>query len=489
MACKLWPWTPDCRPNPLRRPVRRVVMILFASAAFQRGLVAADLTFDVNLASLTGHNTSAFPEYNQSNFPKNFGTTSYVSRTETVEIDPAKMDRSMMPVTPGHVSGTDVHTLIPSRPDLRWFAHLMPWYGAADQPIDIGLDCDTDAYVKSLIADLMNRGFNGVMVCWNGKTSRSDSIARRIQAHLKTLPAGKFTFLILMDEGLVNNQPNKQQVLEEAVTHCNENYFGDPNYEREDGKPILMFFGVRGSLGSAKAMAAAKAAGGGDMVWAEVGTRYLNESWQDQCYDWSSDYKDGVDPADPYKLSEVKNFYSIVKPSPKKAIGAMCASFNGTLTGRAEWSLGKHLPSDNGRCLLVRAQTINQDIPPNVTRMQWVTWNDWPEGSAVEPGIENDAKVTAKVKEATLNWTVTGGTGDESTIDHYEIYASVDGVNAAKLGSVPAGTHSFDLASVEGFASETTYHLTVVAVGKPCIRNHASKAVEYRIAARSGDGD
>ncbi len=460
-------------------------MILSAAAILAGEACAAGLKFDVKLDSLTEHNTSASPNYNQTNFPKNFGNTSYVSRTKTVEIDPAKMDRSMMPVSPGHVSGMDVHKLIPSRPDLRWFVHLMPWYGAADQPIDIGLDCDTDAYVKSLVTDLMNRGFNGVIVCWNGKTSRSDSIARRIQSYLRRFPARRFTFLILMDEGLTNGIPIAQrgQALEEAVKYCKEKYFSDPNYEMEAGKPMLLFFGVRGSLGSEEAMAKAKTVNGGAMVWAEVGRRYLNEAWQDQCYDWASDNKNGVDPSDPYNLNEVKGFYSDVKMSPKKAIGSMCASFNGTNTGKLEWSLGKHLPSDNGKCLLVRAKTINRIIPPNVTRMQWVTWNDWPEGSAVEPGIENDAKVTARIEGSTLSWTVTTGTGDESTIDHYEIYASADGVNAAKLGSALPGEHSFDLESVNGFTSGTAYQIFVVAVGKPCIRDHAGRPVDYTFTA------
>ncbi|MDQ6868656.1 MAG: hypothetical protein M3178_09720 [Pseudomonadota bacterium] len=433
----------------------------------------------VTIASLTAHNTSAYSNYDQSHFPTNFGTTSYVSQTQTVTIDSAKMDRSMNPLTPGHVSRMDVHSLIPKRPELRWFAHLMPWYGASDQPIAIGLDVDTDAYVKALVTDLRNRGFNGVIIAWNGITSRSNSIALRIQSYLKTLPPGSFSYIILMDEGLVDGQTNKQSILENAVNYTKTQYFGDSNYEKEGGQPILMFFGVRNSLGSAAAMAAAKADTGGNMVWAESSANFLNEAWEDQGFDWTNDYPNGVNAADPYNLSAVKNFLSIVAGYPqKKAFGAMTSGLNGTLTKSISWSLGKYFPRDSGAALIQRAQTINANIPGNVTRMQWVTWNDYPEGSAVEPGIENDVTVTAGVQGSTLNWTYTSGTGDESTIDHYEVYASTANINAAYLGSVPAGIHSFPLGS-SGLTSGTFYHIIIVAVGKPCIRDHVNNNVSF----------
>src|SRR5436853_449315 len=76
------------------------------------------LNFNVTLASLTNHNTSATPAYNQANFAANFGTTTWVNGT-TMPVDPTKMDESLNPITPGHVSKVDVHTLIPNRPDLR----------------------------------------------------------------------------------------------------------------------------------------------------------------------------------------------------------------------------------------------------------------------------------------------------------------------------------------------------------------------------------
>ena len=462
---------------------RATVCLVFAVSA---NLCNAELVYNISLASLTGHNTSASPNYSQGYFPKNFGTTSYVTKSQTITIDPAQMDRSMHPVSPGHVSAMDVHTLIPSRPDLRWFAHLMTWWsGPGGRPFDIGINMDTPDYTKALLTDLKNRGFDGVIVCWNGKDTRSDRIARNIQAYLQAHPISGFTFIILVDKGTVNGKKFPQQKLQDAVEYCKGQYFPDPNYEREEGKPILMFYGIRAVLDD-EVMTAVKTATGGNMVWVSNSARDIAKTWLDQPYAWHDHFPNGVNPTDPYNLYWVRNFYNKVISNPqKKAFGAMASSFNATLTelkdgipGRG-WALGGYLPSGHGACLVKRAELINAIIPKNVTRMQWVTWNDWAEGTAVEPGIENDVTVTGRVEGSTLRWTYTSGTGDESTIDHYEIYASKDGINAADLGSVPVGTHSFNLGSVNGLSIGVPYLVTIVAVGKPCIRDHASKTVMY----------
>jgi len=468
------------------------ILALALFAISPHAAFAGEIKFDVNLASLTAHNTSASPEYNPSRFPKNFGTSSFVSRTKTVEIDPSKMDLSMHPTTPGHVSGVDVHTLIPSRPDLRWFAHLMGWWGSG-KPFDIGVDMDSDAYIKTLITDMINRGFNGVIVCWNSPGSRDDRILRRIQAYLKTRPPGSFSYIVLIDQGLIDKLPTteaQKKRLEEAIAYYREHYFADPNYEREDGKPILMFYGVRAFFdkvaGSAARAAAAlsevKAASGGDMIWADVHPSYLHEAWEDQTFDWHDAHSNGPNPDDPYNLKGIKHFYESVKDSGKKAIGAMSAGYNGTLSKLdGSWALGGHLPQDNGKCLVERARFIDSILPANVTHMQWVTWNDWAEGTAIEPGIENNIEVSGSIEGTTLNWGVSGGTGDESTINHYDVYATEDGVNAALLKSVPVGTRSLDLASIEGLKRGNAYKVMVIAVGKPCIRNHGSDMIAYSV--------
>ena len=70
--------------------------------------VGFGVSFNVPLTSLTNHNTSANAAYNQSNYGANFGTTTWVNvdpyPTGTqAPVNPSLMDKSLNPITPGHV--------------------------------------------------------------------------------------------------------------------------------------------------------------------------------------------------------------------------------------------------------------------------------------------------------------------------------------------------------------------------------------------------
>ena len=434
------------------------------------------LNFNVTLGSLTNHNTSSYAAYNQANFAANFGSSTWVNQNGTTNaVDPTKMDESLNPITPGHVSKTDVHTLIPSRPDLRWFAHATPWFGGGSH-ISIGLNNNTTKYVAAMIADMKNRGFNGVVIDWYGQTSSTDGVVQKIKSYLAGIPGNTFSYIIMVDKGVQGGTSTNNLVTQ--IQYCQSQYFSDTNYEHEPlatGKPILMFFGVRTALGSA-AMSDLKVESGGNMVWVEQGTGYLSESWEDECFEWTQQFNSGVNPSDPFNLAGVTGDYSGIRTSGKKAFGAMCGNFNGTLTKSVGWSMGKYLPSSNGVCVVQRAATINSSIPANMTRMQWTTWSDWEEGTQVESGIENNFALTGQVNATNvLSWTIAAG--DERTIDHYEIYASTNGGNAALLGSVRTGLYQTNLSQI-GLAPGS-YQLYVDAVAKPCIRDHISQPVSY----------
>ncbi len=451
-----------------------IILCLLAQATTVFGL-----SFNVPLASLTNHNTSANAAYSQANFAANFGTTSWVNQNgTTIAVDPTRMDESLNPITPGHVSKTDVHTLIPRRPDLRWFAHATPWFGTSSH-INIGLNNNTASYVAAMITDMKNRGFNGVVIDWYGSTDSTDGVTQKIKSYLASLTNNTFTYIIMVDKGVKGGTGTNN--LQTQIQYCQNQYFTDPNYEHEpltNGMPILMFFGVRSAIG-ATAMAGVKAFTGGQMVWVEQGTSYLSESWEDESFQWTDEFDTGVNASDPFNLSAVTSQFTTIKNSGKKAFGAMCSQFNGTLTKSVGWSEGKYLPSSNGLCLVQRAGVINFQIPSNMTRMQWPTWSDWEEGTEVEAGIENNYAVTGLVNTSNLlSWTITAG--DERTIDHYEIYAASNGVNAAFLGSVPNGVHQTNLNQV-GLAPGS-YQLYIDAIGKPCIRDHLSPPVSYVIS-------
>ena len=428
-------------------------------------------TSHVAIADLVGHNTSASPTYDRAHFAANFGTTSWVSQSgQTITIDPAQEDMSLNPVTPGHVSNVDVHSLLPSRPDLRWFAHVVPWFGNGSH-IDIGLTENTAAYAASLLEDVHRRGFDGVVIDWYGQNSFEDQATLQMQTYLHQHPELGLKLIIMIDKGVANLS---QAVLSQQLHYLESQSFGDSIYELENGQPIVMFFGVTDKLG-ATVMSAVKSSDGGNQVWVLEGSGALSESFDDQAFDWANVYTSGPNATDPYDLSGFSSYYANVSSSSKHAFGAMLAGFNGTLTKTTAWSKGKYIPRDHGACLVARAARLAQVIPANVTRMQWVTWSDWEEGSQVEGGVENDVAIAAQVTGAALTWTTSGGTGDESTIDHYAIYASNDGANATLLGSVPTGTHTFSLAG----ACLPHGTVAVIAVGKPMIRDHASVWIYY----------
>jgi hypothetical protein len=441
-----------------------------ASTSFSTAGSMGSCGTPVSINSLTAHNTSAYPAYDHVHFPANVGTKTWVStNADTITIDENKMDLSENPVTPGHVSNVDVHSLIPSRPDLRWFAHVVPWFGGTSH-VNIGLDNNTAAYAASLVQDVARRGFDGIVIDWYGEGSEEDQATLKIQSYLDAHPELGLKLILMIDKGVANLS---QSVLVTQLHYMATQYFHDSIYELEGGKPLVMFFGVEAKVGAA-AMAAVKASDGGGQVWVLEGQGALADSYADQVFDWANVYTSGPNATDPYNLGALASFHGAVAKSQKHAFGGMMAGFNGMLTHSVAWSQGKYIPRGHGACLVKRAAKIAQVIPANVTRMQWVTWSDWEEGTQVETGVANDIAVTATQQAGVLHWTVSGGTGDESTIDHYDVYVSSDGSSASLVGSVPVGTHAFTL-------GQCTAHGTaaVIAVGKPMIRNASSAWVAF----------
>ena len=134
--------------------------------------------------------------------------------------------------------------------------------------------------------------------------------------------------------------------------------------------------------------------------------------------------------------------------------------------------------------------------------IQAVTWNDYDEGTQIETGIDNCVSaITASVSGNPFSWQVSfatradGSSGDDSTIDRFNIYDSSDGENLTLAAAIcnlggdsatndhlcpdmGAATRSTDLKAL--LPGSAVHKIYVQAVGKPSIQNHViAEALNY----------
>jgi hypothetical protein len=108
------------------------------------------------------------------------------------------------------------------------------------------------------------------------------------------------------------------------------------------------------------------------------------------------------------------------------------------------------------------------------------TWSDYEEGSQIETGIENDLSFSAaSITSTNLNWTVTGGIGDERTIFAYRVIRSSDGKFGKYVGTVAPGVGTFDLTTATDLEAGKTYDLYLEAVGINSVRSKFSNKMVY----------
>ena len=426
------------------------------------------------LAAEIGHNTSANPAYNRFNFPSNFSGTTWVNSTGTTfGVDSTKYDDSFNPITPCHVSPDDIHSLFPGYSG-NIYAHIVPWWrlGGGGGHIDIGVNNDSTAWVNSATTDMQARGFNGIIIDWYGSGRYEDTVTLLLKDRVAAMTG--FTYCIMIDHGSYATTAD----LEAELHYIDATYFGTAGYLANSGNPVVMFFGTVAGVD----YAAAKASISTVMYWVFQGPGSLSNAYADGCFDWVQPYSSGVDSSDPYNAAAANSFLTSVHSSAKGSIPCLAPGFNGYLTASVAWSKGKYMPRDSGKCWLSQAAVINANRPTNIIGIQVATWNDWEEGSEIESAIDNGITITTSGTGTIVNWSVAGGTGDETTISTYKLLASTDGINVTVLGTVAkGGTNSFDLNTIFGWGS-AAYTIYVVAVGRSCIRNQVNGLLSYTLA-------
>src|ERR1700719_4543033 len=153
---------------------------------------SAQVAVNTTLAAYTGHNTSANAAYNKTTYPAGFTGTTWIDTSRTTMVVNSNLsDDSLVPITPCHVSPISVKTLIPAYTG-KWYAHMTNWFGtgsstAAPNHMDIGVDCDTTAWVTSALNDMQARGFDGCILDWYGSTNYVDKPTLLLKTQIATM--------------------------------------------------------------------------------------------------------------------------------------------------------------------------------------------------------------------------------------------------------------------------------------------------------------
>lgn len=373
----------------------------------------------------------------------------------------------------GNVSKLPLRSLLYGGANTKIYVTWLGWFGRSDH-MDVGYRSDDSGQIHRQVEDMISRGVQGAIADWYGPGDASIEAATQLLKKEAETHVGQFQFAIMEDGGALYSAAtaNGCDVTDQLIsdlTWVASQYESSPAYLRMNGRPVLFFFGVDAYYIDWNRVISSIP---GNPLLIFQGTDGLTRHLSDGGYSWVD--INSNDPFDP-ELAAQDSFYNATKQAPGRiAFGAAYTGFNDTL---ADWGTNRVI---NRHCGQTWLQTFSEaakfySSDHQLPAMQIATWNDYEEGTAIEPGIDNCVYLTPSQSGTTIHWDVNGG--DESTIDHYTVFISTDGTNLAKLADVPRGTHAFDLSRLN--LPPATYFVYVKATGEPSMQNKMSPAIAW----------
>ena len=375
----------------------------------------------------------------------------------------------------GNISKMPLNTLLYPGSNTAIYAHFMAWFGQSSH-MSVGYTSSDPVVVQKQVNDAISRGMAGFIEDWYGpNNSMPNNTLFALKAESERHP-GQFSFGITYDGGALNNcvaTPGcdlTQQTISD-LTYAWNNFEQSPAYMRLGGRPVLLFFDpdrygtlnwplIQSSVPGNPVLIFRNAGGfthtstAGSFAWIIIDTT--------NALNWNQTYLDG--------------FLSSAVSSPAQhAMAATYKGFNDTLAG---WTKNRIMSQQCGQVWLDTFNEIGRyySAAKQLESIQLVTWNDYEEGSELESGIDNCVSLNASVSNGVLSWTLSG---DEATVDHYNVFISKDGQNLMSLGDLPSGSRSLNLAGWN-FASGS-YNIYVKAIARASMTNKMSPAASYTV--------
>lgn len=357
----------------------------------------------------------------------------------------------------------------------KLYAHFMPWFGGSNH-MNVGYSSNNAAQVASQVADIMSRGMDGAIVDWYGPNFSTENNTTKLLRTEAEKQNGKFQFAVMEDVGALKSCANTAgcdvtaQMISDLTYACNA-YEVSPAYMRQNGRPMVFFFGVEAyTIDWSRVISGVP----GNPLFIQRNAGAFTSADFNGAFAWPAPNKSNpADMGDSY----LDNFYGTgVKNPAELSFGTGYKGFNDLL---ASWSADRITNQNCGQTFLNTIGQIAEYYSANreLFAVQLATWNDYEEGTELESGIDNCVSITASSSAQKVSWSITG---NANTVDHYTVFLSSDGVNLMTVADVPASQLAYDFS---GYAlAPGSYMVYVKAVGMPFMLNHMSATVPLTIA-------
>lgn len=376
---------------------------------------------------------------------------------------------------PGNVSKLPIRSLLYPGANTIIVVRFMPWFGDKGHR-EFGYHSDDQKQIERQVEDMLSRGIDGAVVDWYGPEAAFKNHVTELL--LREAERRGLKIAISEDSGALKDCQKAgcdlTGKLISDLRYVAEHFQQSSAYLRIGDRPLVTFFGLEKY----------------DIDWRRVRSQvpgnpmflFRNSGafdlpYGDGAYSWIA--PETAKAGNPYGFEYLEHFHDVARRHPDKFVmGSAYKGFDDSLAG---WGKGRKIDQNCGRTWLGTFDIANhfynskRPLPALIV----VTWNDWEEGTEIESGIDNCVTIKANIDDRRLRWDVDG---PKETLDHYEIFASTDGKNLAKIAELPAKEHDVELKEIRLPAGAYTFF--VRAVAKPSLMNHMSNGVAVEVGER-----
>jgi hypothetical protein len=363
---------------------------------------------------------------------------------------------------PAPVSKLPIRSMLYPGATTKIFVRLMLWWGDAKH-VNMGYRSDDRRQVESQVADMQSRGIDGAIIAWYGPGDSPRN--RAMTSLLRTAEQRGFLVAVSVDTGAVQDciKHGCDETAEVAslINYVVQNYASSSAYWRWKGRPVVTFFGMeKHQIDWGRVRSSVR----GEPLFIFRNSGGFSAPESDGAFAWIA--AETVKPSDPIAQEYLERFYQKAKQAGGKlTIGSAYKGFDDSM---ASWGKGKHLDQRCGQTWLDTFAIINQTFSQNrqLDALIIPTWNDYEEGTAIEPGIASCVQLDLRADGHKLHWSVKG---PAETIDHFNVYSIAPNGSARLLTQLPVRSKDYDIGDSGGA-------FMVEAVGRPSIQNVFARA-------------